>query len=57
MHVHVHHAEGEAKFWLGSQVELAENHGLSRQRLARALRLVEENTEEIQRAWKTHFRR
>lgn len=43
MHVHVHHAEGEAKFWLEPRIELAENYGMSRQRLARARRLVEEN--------------
>lgn len=55
MHVHAHHSQGEAKFWLEPQVELAENHGLSRQRLARALRLVEENEHEIRRAWKGHF--
>jgi hypothetical protein len=57
MHVHVHHADGEAKFWLNPLFELAENHGLSRQRLARARRLVEENEDEIRRAWKGHFSR
>ena len=56
-HVHVHHADGEAKFWLEPRFELAENHGLSRQRLARARRLVEENEDEIRRAWKGHFSR
>ena len=55
MHVHVHHADGEAKFWLEPRLELAENHGLSRQRLARAQRLVEENEDEIRSAWKEHF--
>ena len=29
MHVHVYHAEGEAKFWLERRVELAVNYGLS----------------------------
>lgn len=57
MHVHVHHGDGEAKFWLEPRLELAENHGLSRQRLARAQRLVEENQDEIRRAWKDHFGR
>lgn len=55
MHVHVHHAEGEAKFWLEPQIELAENHGLSRRRLAGALQLVQENEDEIRSAWKEHF--
>jgi hypothetical protein len=43
MHVHVQHAEGEAKFWLEPQIEVAENYGLSRRRLAKALQLVQEN--------------
>ena len=57
MHVHVYHSDGEAKFWLEPRPELAENHGLSRQRLARARRLVEENENEIRRAWQEHFGR
>jgi len=55
MHVHVHHAEGEAKFWLEPSVELAENYGLRRGRLAAALRLVLEHEDEIRSAWKAHF--
>ena len=30
MHVHVIRAEGEAEFWLESEIELASNYGLSR---------------------------
>jgi hypothetical protein len=55
MHVHVYHAEGEAKFWLEPAVELAENYGLRRRRLAAALRLVLEHEDEIRSAWKAHF--
>lgn len=57
MHVPVYHAEGEAKFWLDPRIELAQNYGLSRRRLASALRLVEEHEDEIRRAWKVHFHR
>lgn len=57
MHVHVYHAEGEAKFWLDPEIELAQNYGLSRRRLASALRLVQEHEDEIRRAWKAHFGR
>lgn len=57
MHVHVFHAEGEAKFWLEPRVGLAVNYGLSERRLAAALRLVEEHQDEICGAWKTHFDR
>lgn len=55
MHPHVYPAEGEVKFWLEPQIELARNYGLSRRRLASALRLVQEHEDEIRRAWKAQF--
>jgi hypothetical protein len=57
MHVHVQHADGEAKFWLEPRIELAENYGLSGRRFAKALQLVQENEDEIRSAWETHFGR
>jgi hypothetical protein len=51
----VDHAEGEAKFWLEPQIELAANYGLSRRCLARAQRLVLEHEDEIRDAWTAHF--
>jgi hypothetical protein len=57
MHVHVQHAEGEAKFWLEPRIDVAENYGLSRRRLVKALQLVQENEDEIRSAWQIHFRR
>ncbi|HSQ01140.1 MAG TPA: DUF4160 domain-containing protein [Candidatus Dormibacteraeota bacterium] len=55
--MHVQHAEGEAKFWLEPSIELAENYGLNRRRLASAIRLIQENEHEIRRAWQAHFGR
>jgi hypothetical protein len=55
MHVHVHGGEGEAKFWLEPQIELARNHGLSQQAVNAALRLIRENEDVIRRAWNEHF--
>ena len=57
MHVHVHHAEGEAKLWLEPHMEVADNYGLSSLRLAQAVRIVEAHEDEIRRAWKAHFNR
>ncbi len=54
-HVHVQHATGEAKFWLDPTVAVAQNWGLSPQRLNAALRLAREHADEIRRAWETHF--
>lgn len=54
-HVHVQHATGEAKFWLGPPMEIAQNWGLSRSRLTAALRLAQEHADEIRQAWHAHF--
>ena len=57
VHIHVHHATGEAKFWLEPQVELATNFGLSQRNLAAALQLIQEREDEIRAAWQKHFGR
>jgi hypothetical protein len=54
-HVHVQHETGEAKFWLEPTIEVAQNVGLSPQRLVTALRLARESAAEIRRAWQAHF--
>ncbi|MCI0333883.1 MAG: DUF4160 domain-containing protein [Planctomycetes bacterium] len=55
MHVHVQSAAGEAKFWLESEIELAQNYGLNTRQLNAALRLVKEHEDEIREAWQAHF--
>jgi len=55
MHVHVYHADGEAKFWLEPTVEVAANYGLNATRLNDAIRIVEEHLDEIRSAWAEHF--
>lgn len=55
VHVHVQHADGEAKFWMEPRVELCANYGLKSHELAEAQRLVEEHLDEISRAWARHF--
>lgn len=56
-HIHVHHASGEAKFWLKPVVALAQNYGLSPSRISTALRLIREHEDEIRAAWEAHFGR
>lgn len=56
-HVHVAHADGEAKFWLSPQVGLELNEGLKPKQLAKAQRLVEENHDVFLKAWSTYFGR
>jgi hypothetical protein len=57
MHVHVQHADGEAKFWLEPVVTLAQNAGLSRPQLRRVESLIAEHSDEIRKAWQEHFGR
>lgn len=54
-HVHVQHADGEAKIWIDPRVELALNHGLSARQIATAIRIVENHHDDIREAWATHF--
>jgi hypothetical protein len=55
MHVHVAHTDGEAKFWLQPQIELAMNQGLSNKQLNEASSLVKDHYEEIVHAWLSYF--
>lgn len=48
-------SDGEAKFWLEPQVELAYNHKLSRKQLRDIEALIDEHYEEIVDAWRDHF--
>lgn len=55
MHVHVYHADGEAKFWLEPVIELAQNFGLTARELHEVESLVLSHEQEIRSAWFKHF--
>lgn len=55
IHIHVTHANGEAKFWLKPEIELAINQGLTGKQISEALLLVQHHSEEILNAWYEHF--
>lgn len=55
VHIHVAHTDGEAKFWLEPNIELALNKGLNSKQVSEALLLVQQHREEILNAWKQHF--
>ena len=54
-HVHVQHADGEAKFWIEPNVELVANFSLQPKQVAEAQKLIEEHLNEIRNAWAKHF--
>ena len=56
MHVHVRSSDGEAKFWLEPDVELAKNYRYSQQQLGQIKAIVEAHRDELAAAWKKHFR-
>ena len=55
MHVHAICGDGEAKFWIEPQVELAKNHRLSRAQLKEIEDLIEVHLDELKSAWSRHF--
>ena len=55
LHVHVQSADGEAKFWIEPEIELARNYNLSDQDVSRVLELVVGHQQEIKDAWHRHF--
>ena len=54
-HVHVQHADGEAKFWINPVVELAANFSLKSTQVVEVQKLIEEHLNEIRSAWAKHF--
>jgi len=55
MHVHVVSGDGEAKFWLEPEIELAKNYNHSRKQLKEIEAHVEGHYNELVSAWKQHF--
>ena len=55
MHVHVVSGEGEAKFWLKPEIELAKNYNYTRKQLKEIESLVEVHSNELISAWQHHF--
>lgn len=55
MHVHVHGSNGEAKFWLEPEIEMADNYGLRSGELSTIRELIDEHEDEIRNAWNRHF--
>ena len=54
-HIHVSHPDGEAKFWLEPNIELARNIGLGSAKTKEAERLIKSRQKEIFDAWNNHF--
>jgi hypothetical protein len=55
MHVHVSSSDGEAKWWLEPQVELAYNHQMNAKQLREMEVIVREHFGDFVDAWQRHF--
>ena len=55
MHIHVHRAGGEAKFWLEPRVELAGSYRMTRKQLREVEEIIEGRANEFRAAWARHF--
>lgn len=53
--MHVYSGDGEAKFWLEPEIELARNYRLSRLQQKQIEEIIEEHYDELKNAWKAHF--
>lgn len=55
IHIHVVSADGEAKYWIEPQIELAKNYGFGGPELRRIEELIAEHEQEIRHAWQRRF--
>ncbi|HAI13147.1 MAG TPA: DUF4160 domain-containing protein [Phycisphaerales bacterium] len=55
VHIHVLSGDGEAKFWIKPQIELAQSYGFNSQQLKAIETLIREHRNEIIDAWQRHF--
>lgn len=55
IHVHEAHPDGEAKFWLTPEVQLATSVGLNQKLIREAQSVIETHIGEITDAWQRHF--
>lgn len=55
VHIHVTRDRSTAKFWLRPEVTVAYDHGFSRKVLSELVAVIEERSDQIERAWNDHF--
>jgi hypothetical protein len=52
---HVYSPDGEAKFWLDPELELARNYRLSKVQLKEIEKIIERHYDELKAAWDSFF--
>jgi len=54
-HIHIHCADGEAKYWLEPKIKLAKNYRIPKTKLNKIEHIIKERYDEITSAWQKHF--
>jgi hypothetical protein len=54
-HIHVYAPEGEAKFWIEPEVELASQKGFTSRELREMENQIKAHEDEIRQKWQQHF--
>lgn len=54
-HIHIISANGEAKFWLEPEVELAKSFSYTQKDLKQIEHVIKEHSDEFIDAWNRHF--
>ena len=55
MHIHVVSPDGEAKFWIEPNIELAKFVGFNKKQIKMLENVIKKNENEIRSSWKEHF--
>lgn len=55
IHIHVISPEGEAKFWVEPEIELARSVGFNKKQINLLKDVIREKENEIKNSWKKHF--
>jgi ribosomal protein L16/L10AE len=55
MHIHVSSQNGEVKYWIEPEIELAQNIGFSEKQLNEVKHIILKHINEITDAWIKHF--
>ena len=55
MHVHVKGHDGDAKFWLEPEIELAMSHDIAQHEINSIQNIIEDHKDELISAWNAHL--
>ncbi len=55
MHIHVAGPDGDAKFWMEPEIELAMAHGIASHQLTEIRKIIGEHEDELKSAWREHL--